>query len=166
MVSEARKQSMAWMETDYSKHSYFRWKVKWRLEHLGALGTMGEMAPLQLVNKTVLQQKATVLVSDWLPAVISKSTDAGWCEPSTLALFRSLACWFRFVVKKNKSHTFLRCLYSIDNRWRHKMFKTASGTTSVAVLNTMTSSVINRVQNNGDLYAICYFRGWNFGSTS
>ena len=42
MAPEARKQSMAWMETDYSKHSYFRWKVKWRLEHLGALGTMGE----------------------------------------------------------------------------------------------------------------------------
>ena len=34
------------METDYSKHTYFRWKVKWRLEHLGALGTMGEIAPL------------------------------------------------------------------------------------------------------------------------
>ena len=33
---------MARMETDYSKHTYFRWKVKWRLEHLGALGTMGE----------------------------------------------------------------------------------------------------------------------------
>ena len=42
MVSEARKQSMALMEADYSKHTYFRWKVKWRLEHLGALGTMGE----------------------------------------------------------------------------------------------------------------------------
>ena len=48
MVSEARKQSMAWMETDYSKHTYFRWKVKWRLEHLGALGTMGEAVPLRL----------------------------------------------------------------------------------------------------------------------
>ena len=24
---------------------YFLWKVKWRLEHLGALGTMGETAP-------------------------------------------------------------------------------------------------------------------------
>ena len=33
---------MAWMETDYSKHTHFRWKVKWRLEHLGALGVMGE----------------------------------------------------------------------------------------------------------------------------
>ena len=47
MVSEARKQSMAWMETDYSKHTYFRWKVKWRLEHLGALGTMDETAGSQ-----------------------------------------------------------------------------------------------------------------------
>ena len=44
MVSEARKQSMAWMETDYAKHTYFRWKIKWRLEHLGALGTMGDTA--------------------------------------------------------------------------------------------------------------------------
>ena len=47
MVSEARKQSMAWMETDYSKHTYFRWKVKWRLEHLGALGTTGDTASLR-----------------------------------------------------------------------------------------------------------------------
>ena len=37
---------MAWMETDYSKHRHFRRKIKWRLEHLGALGTMGETAPL------------------------------------------------------------------------------------------------------------------------
>ena len=36
---------MAWMETDYSKHTDFRWKIKWRLELLGALGIMGEMAP-------------------------------------------------------------------------------------------------------------------------
>ena len=33
------------METNYSKHMYFRWKIKWRLEFLGALGIMGEMAP-------------------------------------------------------------------------------------------------------------------------
>ena len=45
MVSEVRKQSMAWMEMDYSKHTYFRW-IKWRLEHLGTLGTMGKVAPL------------------------------------------------------------------------------------------------------------------------
>ena len=37
---------MAWMEMDYSKNTYFRWKVKWRLEHLSALGTMSETAPL------------------------------------------------------------------------------------------------------------------------
>ena len=36
------------METDYSKHTHFRWKIKWRLEHLGALGIMGETAPLTL----------------------------------------------------------------------------------------------------------------------
>ena len=36
------------MKTDYSKHMYFRWKVKWRVEHLGALGTMGETVPLML----------------------------------------------------------------------------------------------------------------------
>ena len=47
MVSEAKKQSMAWMETDYSKHTHFRWKIKWRLEHLGALGTMGDTIPLK-----------------------------------------------------------------------------------------------------------------------
>ena len=34
MVSEVRKQSMAWMETDYSKHTYFRWKITLRLRHL------------------------------------------------------------------------------------------------------------------------------------
>ena len=44
MVSEARKQAMAWMETDYSKHTHFRWKIKWRLEHLGVLGIMGKIA--------------------------------------------------------------------------------------------------------------------------
>ena len=61
MVSEARKQSMAWMETDYSKHMYFRWKVKWRLEHLGALGTMGEMAPLN--------EKKMFLAGERLPLI-------------------------------------------------------------------------------------------------
>ena len=35
---------MDWMETDYSKHTHFRWEIKWRLEHLGALGMMDEMA--------------------------------------------------------------------------------------------------------------------------
>ena len=63
MVSEARKQSMAWMETDYSKHTYFRWKVKWRLEHLGALGTMNETAPLSswgLKAETAWKTKTTM----------------------------------------------------------------------------------------------------------
>ena len=79
MVSEARKQSMAWMETDYSKHTYSNssahvcvfcnsltnpmleqafssvttvegWKIKWRLEYLGALGIMVETVPLSNLN--------------------------------------------------------------------------------------------------------------------
>ena len=44
MVSEAIKHSMASMETDYSKHTHFQWKIKWRLKHWGALGIMGETA--------------------------------------------------------------------------------------------------------------------------
>ena len=50
MVSEPGTQSMAWMETDYSEHAHFRWKVKWWLEHLGALGIMGEAALLTNVS--------------------------------------------------------------------------------------------------------------------
>ena len=33
------------METDCSKHTRFLWKIKWRLEHMGALGFVGEAAP-------------------------------------------------------------------------------------------------------------------------
>ena len=51
MVYEARKQSIAWMEADYLKHTHFQWKAKWRLEHLGSLGIMGETVPkLQLMQ--------------------------------------------------------------------------------------------------------------------
>ena len=46
------------METDHSKHTYFRWKIKWRLEHLGALGTMGEAA-LFIYSKFDIQNKTT-----------------------------------------------------------------------------------------------------------
>ena len=42
---------MAWMETDYSKHSHFQWKIKWPLEHLGTLGIMGETAPLRALGR-------------------------------------------------------------------------------------------------------------------
>ena len=38
------------METDYSKHTHFQWKIRWRLEHLGALGIMGEAALLRVVS--------------------------------------------------------------------------------------------------------------------
>ena len=58
MVYEMRKQSMAWMETDYSKHTHFRWKIKWLLEHLSTLGIMGEMAPL--ITSTVLLELGVI----------------------------------------------------------------------------------------------------------
>ena len=34
------------MKMVFSKDTHFRWKIKWRPEHFGALGTMGERAPL------------------------------------------------------------------------------------------------------------------------
>ena len=52
---------MAWMETDYSKHTYFRWKIKWRLENFGALGIMGEMWNvwgIWLYFESILQRRA------------------------------------------------------------------------------------------------------------
>ena len=45
---------MAGMDKDYSKHTHFRCKTKWRLAHLGALGIMGERAPLKIENFTIL----------------------------------------------------------------------------------------------------------------
>ena len=54
---------MAWMETDYSKDMYFQWKIKQRLELLGTLGVMGEMAPLIIANKQTNKQNLTWNVS-------------------------------------------------------------------------------------------------------
>ena len=45
------------METDYSKHTHFRWKIKWRLEHLGTLEIVGETPPRVCNQKT-----ATLLI--------------------------------------------------------------------------------------------------------
>ena len=69
MVYEVRKQSMAWMETDYSKHTHFRWKIKWRLELLGALGIMGEAAPL--ITCTVPGGNAASGWTQFEPEIIS-----------------------------------------------------------------------------------------------
>ena len=44
---------MAWMETDYSEETHFRWKIKWRPEHLRALGIMGETAPLKVTQNAL-----------------------------------------------------------------------------------------------------------------
>ena len=57
----------AWIETDYSKHMHFRWKIKWRLEHLSALGIVGECATpsvfLTLVLSRTVASKVSVLTS-------------------------------------------------------------------------------------------------------
>ena len=53
---------MAWMETDYSKHTHFRWKIKWRLEHLGTLGIMGETVP------SLLKTTFVAISEDFLPS--------------------------------------------------------------------------------------------------
>ena len=52
---------MAWMEMDYSKHMQFRWKIKWRLEYLGALGIMDRSAPLK--GPSLPKALATILFS-------------------------------------------------------------------------------------------------------
>ena len=51
MVSEARKQSMAWVETDYSKHTYFRWKVKWLTGAFGHARNYGQDVPSNFMSK-------------------------------------------------------------------------------------------------------------------
>ena len=61
---------MAWKETHYSKHMHFRWEIKWRLEHFGALGIMGETAPLTMLWRypsfleltDTFQQSCTIVV--------------------------------------------------------------------------------------------------------
>ena len=56
MVSEPRNELMAWMETDYSKHAHFQWKIRRQLEDLSALGIMRETAPLILIVTTSSSQ--------------------------------------------------------------------------------------------------------------
>ena len=47
MVYEKSEQSTAWMETDCSKHTHFRWKINEDEMATGAFGrAMGEAAPL------------------------------------------------------------------------------------------------------------------------
>ena len=50
------------METDYSKHTHFQWKIKWHLEHLGALGIMGQTL-LTKIENVLLKGTSTRLVS-------------------------------------------------------------------------------------------------------
>ena len=126
-----------------------------------------------------LQQKATVLVSDWLPAIIDAYTCTKlWpiMQHKNL-LTHSLACWFQFVVQ-NKSHTVFPCRYFyVGNRWCHKTSKQCSETTCYACCSTcsfehfLTSSVINKRTDNGKLcdllhwsQEICHFTNFRQGS--
>ena len=77
MASEARKQSMVWMEMDYSKHTHFRGKIKWRLGHLGALGTMGETAPLMFNVMTRYKLSLYYLSSQHWKALGTKDESLG-----------------------------------------------------------------------------------------
>ena len=65
MVYEARKQSMAWIETDYSKHTLFQWKIKWRLETLGALGMMGDTFAKSKAEKATKAAHLRLARSEW-----------------------------------------------------------------------------------------------------
>ena len=62
---------MAWLETGYSKHTHFRWKIKWRLEHLGALGSMGKTVISELLTLTP-NTKVPIKISNKIPRVIRK----------------------------------------------------------------------------------------------
>ena len=54
---------MAWMETDSLKtYAHFRWKIKWRLEHLGAQRIMGQTATLNVNGSLLVVQSVSYLV--------------------------------------------------------------------------------------------------------
>ena len=103
MVSEARKQSMAWMETDYSKHTHFRWKRKWRPEHLGALGIMGgrphqatELITSPVVNKNKGVADFKALLYDFNIVSTHVTQGAGTLTVSLLVVngYFSISCSF------------------------------------------------------------------------
>ena len=90
MVFEARKQSMAWMEMDYSKHSHSRRKIKWRLKHLGALGIMDEALPSDWLQTFLFSEKN--MWSSYFRSInkCSQSTD-GRRRVKVIAFFCSAA---------------------------------------------------------------------------
>ena len=96
MVYGARKQSMARMETDYSKHTHFRLKIKWRLEHLGALGIMDESAPIWVC----VEMNPFILFSE------QKNALKDYHFPTSLLL---ISLQRKLVLKSN------RYVYMVDN---------------------------------------------------
>ena len=86
MVSEPRKQSMAWMETDYSKHI---WEIKWRLEYYVALGIMSETAPTLRKQLLHLSPRVPFLTNRSIADQLCRSyrkvnTKSGWSSISKL----------------------------------------------------------------------------------
>ena len=83
-----QKQSTAWMETNYSKRAHFRWKIKWRMEHLGALEireikqTRGN-ASVGRQEKYLFVKLSRILLSIpllWLPCMFLFSLKFGWLQ--------------------------------------------------------------------------------------
>ena len=64
---------MAWMDYKYhSKDTHFRWKIKWWLELLVALRSMGDRSPLTLVHSLfVLVVLLDILLGFRLQALVS-----------------------------------------------------------------------------------------------
>ena len=120
------------METDYSKHSHFRWKIKWRLEHLGALGTMGATVPLIVCLFVCLFSLAPGSPPRGIVAygISDTSFEAKWLAP--------------LVTNGNIDGYYL--YYTTDlklpsKQWRYK--PTASNSTSVSGLQTRTTYYFN-----------------------
>ena len=79
-----RNRSMAWVQHGYKYHSkymHFRWKIKWRPEHLDLLWIMGGTAPL------MRPKLKKVSVSIYCKVIVSSSESA-----KDLAAFLTVSC--------------------------------------------------------------------------
>ena len=111
---------------------------------------------------SLLQQKITALVSDWLPAVVNKSTDTrSWREPSrntnTRSLVRLLVNLGLSVTKKQIAYSFplslLLLITDVRNcKWNNKRSELFHCT---AFEHFMASSVVNKSKDKWKLCAIC-----------
>ena len=129
MISEARKQSMAWMETDYSKHTHFRWKIKWWLEHLGSLGIMDltaqksrSFSKISSVDRKQIVPKQNNLLTYWedlvptfssfFPQNCSKHSKMLFPGQTDLQVNSSFQLAFRLATYLASPYVYLRWLWS------------------------------------------------------